>query len=166
LVLGGGRPRRRHRPGRRHRRRPSRMPLHLHRRKPSRNTCQQFQKIVFGSRGGCRHGCGSRCRLDEGHPASLHKRIVISHGNRRFLDESRPDPVGNQFVILIWCPCGPDFGWRANLTIGPPAGRRPAGGRSFRVFRLESKRNPARTDLHGLWPAKAPREALWPAYQP
>ena len=34
----------------------------------------------------------------------------------------------------------------------------------MRLPRLESGRNPARTDLHGLWPAKAPREALWPSY--
>ena len=35
----------------------------------------------------------------------------------------------------------------------------------LRLSRLEFGRNPARTDLHGLWPAKAPREALWPTYQ-
>jgi hypothetical protein len=32
------------------------------------------------------------------------------------------------------------------------------------LSRLESGRNPAGTDLHGLWPAKALREALWPTY--
>jgi hypothetical protein len=33
------------------------------------------------------------------------------------------------------------------------------------ISRPESGGNPARTDLHGLWPAKTTREDLWPTYQ-
>ncbi len=33
---------------------------------------------------------------------------------------------------------------RESLNIGPPAGRRPAGGQILRPYRLESGRNPAR----------------------
>ena len=35
----------------------------------------------------------------------------------------------------------------------------------LKLFRLKPGKNPARTDLHGRWPAKATREAFWPTYQ-
>ena len=78
-------------------------------------------------------------------------------------------PSCNSRYVMHYCfravkrASGQDFG-RILIGSASESALRPAGEPILRLSRLESGRNPAHTDLHGLWPAKAPREALWPTY--